>query len=445
MAALRVPWGLAPNWEADSAAAAPIIDNISKKHAKVSRGNAGLALWAPLLALQAKRMAVEAAGTLWTALTNARRLKEKGKKGKKGKKDEKKRNERKQSGKEKLNAGTSQPTAVKPAKKSAPKPIRTFSAKSIDESLIATLKSEGSLELFDENGDSLFCCNIEPDVAQDARKIEFSPTAYELHIFLDDDEEGCLVFDLAKRELRELNPHPYDSINEIKRMPVTRQLYFKDTHQSMQEVRALSVIKQDGNIAVVTEKTIFHPQGGGQPSDVGVMTGESGTVFRVTKVVRDRDTKVILHWGSFSGGDVFETGERLTQRIEMKSRLLHARLHSAGHLIDVAMDEIGVKLKPSKGYHFPSGPYVEYIGRIDAKEKQSVIEKLQKSVEVLIAKDIKTVVTEKESKRFVMVGSETIGCPCGGTHVKSSGEILKLTIVKLKNVKKNTRVSYRLV
>ena len=43
-------------------------------------------------------------------------------------------------------------------------------------------------------------------------------------------------------------------------------------------------------------------------------------------------------------------------------RALGTRLHSAGHLLDSALKNIGalqrLNLTPSKGYHFPAGPYV---------------------------------------------------------------------------------------
>lgn len=46
-------------------------------------------------------------------------------------------------------------------------------------------------------------------------------------------------------------------------------------------------------------------------------------------------------------------------------RRLHARLHSAGHAIDVAVAQAGHShLKATKGYHFADGPYVEYEGAV---------------------------------------------------------------------------------
>jgi Ser-tRNA(Ala) deacylase AlaX len=55
----------------------------------------------------------------------------------------------------------------------------------------------------------------------------------------------------------------------------------------------------------------------------------------------------------------------VTQIDENERRML-ARVHSAGHLLDIAMMRAGrTDLKPSKGYHFSSSAYVEYLGKID--------------------------------------------------------------------------------
>lgn len=66
--------------------------------------------------------------------------------------------------------------------------------------------------------------------------------------------------------------------------------------------------------------------------------------------------------------DIFPTCPTHTQ-IDEARRRLHARLHSAGHALDVAMARIGLGgecLKPTKGYHFADGPYVEYEGEYAA-------------------------------------------------------------------------------
>ena len=67
-------------------------------------------------------------------------------------------------------------------------------------------------------------------------------------------------------------------------------------------------------------------------------------------------------------------------------RMTHARIHSAGHLLDVAMRRAGKKeMRPHKGYHFEKGSYVEYEGVVPAEERQKLIEELNKHCDDLIS------------------------------------------------------------
>jgi hypothetical protein len=53
---------------------------------------------------------------------------------------------------------------------------------------------------------------------------------------------------------------------------------------------------------------------------------------------------------------------------------IHARMHnSAGHLLDNAVSAVGIlgQLVPTKGYHFPDNPYVEYEGTLVCKTVSS--------------------------------------------------------------------------
>ena len=45
-----------------------------------------------------------------------------------------------------------------------------------------------------------------------------------------------------------------------------------------------------------------------------------------------------------------------------EKRRLYARLHSAGHMLDIVVKNLKLGWIPGKGYHFPDGPYVEYNG-----------------------------------------------------------------------------------
>ena len=73
-------------------------------------------------------------------------------------------------------------------------------------------------------------------------------------------------------------------------------------------------------------------------------------------------------------------------------RRLHARLHSAGHAIDVAVTRSGYAeyLKPTKGYHFAEGPYVEYQGMLPADKTASFVDDLNHQLQILVEEGIDT-------------------------------------------------------
>ena len=226
--------------------------------------------------------------------------------------------------------------------------------------------------------------------------------------------------------------------------------------------------------SVVTAATVFHPQGGGQPADVGRIISDSGQAFLVDSV-RSGEGGVIHHYGTFvaagssssSTCPPFHVGQAgVTLEIDAASRRLHARLHSAGHALDVAVLQLGLQLRPTKGYHFQDAPYVEYLGKLppEAGTADEVTMALTEKMKTLIEADIASEVqltskvdaaklllggeedvahfAEEAQVRLVSVGGNV--CPCGGTHVKSTGELGVVEVTKIKTKKNVTRISYRL-
>ncbi len=98
--------------------------------------------------------------------------------------------------------------------------------------------------------------------------------------------------------------------------------------------------------------TIFYPQGGGQPYDQGVIESAKGKFL--VEEVRFVDG-IVKHIGMFERGS-FEKGDEVTCHVDKARRDLHSRLHSAGHIVDMGMTELGLGWIPGKGYHFPDGP-----------------------------------------------------------------------------------------
>ncbi|KAK6146174.1 hypothetical protein DH2020_020043 [Rehmannia glutinosa] len=203
---------------------------------------------------------------------------------------------------------------------------------------------------------------------------------------------------------------------------------------------------------------------GGQPSDKGYI---SNPQFKfIVEDVRSKD-KIVYHYGHFENSlDVsIEKGAQVSLSVDEDRRRLNSRLHSAGHLLDICVRNVGwVHLEPTKGHHFPDGPFVEYKGVVPQNELQSKQKELELEASSLISKGGKVSVSilpyDKASElcggslpdyipkdstpRIVQLG-ENPGCPCGGTHVSDINEILSLKVSQIRTRKGLTKVFYSVV
>ncbi|XP_010259635.1 PREDICTED: uncharacterized protein LOC104598985 isoform X3 [Nelumbo nucifera] len=172
----------------------------------------------------------------------------------------------------------------------------------------------------------------------------------------------------------------------------TKLAYYDDMWKLQCRAALLSSVEgDDGRRALILDSTIFHPQGGGQPSDTGFIT-DAGSNFKfVVEDVRLKDG-LVFHYGSFenSTGDCspeLEEGREVCLHVDEPRRNLNSRLHSAGHLLDICMQNVGLgHLEPGKGYHFPDGPFVEYKGAIPQSEQQDKQKELEIEANLLISK-----------------------------------------------------------
>jgi Ser-tRNA(Ala) deacylase AlaX len=227
---------------------------------------------------------------------------------------------------------------------------------------------------------------------------------------------------------------------------------------------------KDDDHVVVTEQTIFHPQGGGQPSDVGKMEDASGSRFNVASARMSATTDgEVLHFGSFSdGSQAFKPGDTITQTIDSEARLLFSRYHTAGHVLGSAVRHLLEKevanFDELKASHFPDSAACEFQGSIEGKWKDDIQKRLDEYIEKDMPvgiewwdeEDFKTnglerltpdrkamSMTNHEKFRVVrIVGAEVY--PCGGTHVDSTKLCGQTNVKKISRSKGNSRVSYTL-
>ncbi|MGR3759211.1 alanyl-tRNA editing protein [Roseobacteraceae bacterium NS-SX3] len=206
---------------------------------------------------------------------------------------------------------------------------------------------------------------------------------------------------------------------------------------------------------VILDQSLFYPTGGGQPGDSGTLSWEDGKC-RIATSVKDREDAIVLFPAE---GEVLPpAGAEVTQELDWQRRYAHMRMHTALHLLSVVVpfDVTGGSIGAEKSrldFNMPEAP----------KDKQALEERLQ----ALIDRDLEVseqwisdaeldanpqlVKTMSVSPprgtgqvRLVRIGTaeEQVDLqPCGGTHVKRTGEIGRIRLGKVeKKGKQNRRI-----
>lgn len=219
--------------------------------------------------------------------------------------------------------------------------------------------------------------------------------------------------------------------------------------------------------AVCTKETVFHPQGGGQPSDEGEMTSEDGSVkFTVTAVRMDVvNNGQVLHVGHFTTPSTFAPGTKVQQSLDVEKRLLYSRLHTAGHVLGSAVRHLCepeiAGFDELKASHFPGSASCEFQGLIEGKWKEAFQSRVDEYVERDMPVEIEFWTEEQfrengmerliPDRSFLAPGEDKFRVvrirgaevyPCGGTHVKGTKGCGKTTVKKIARSKGISRVSY---
>ncbi|KAI8323165.1 ThrRS/AlaRS common domain-containing protein [Martensiomyces pterosporus] len=194
--------------------------------------------------------------------------------------------------------------------------------------------------------------------------------------------------------------------------------------------------------AVVLDETLFYPQGGGQPTDVGQLTSGTGATFSVQHVIMYQGQ--VYHLGLFTSGS-FSAGDSVDLHVDQQTRLQNARCHSGGHVIFSIVKGTQWPMVEKKGHHFADGAYVEFKGVMPEDEDK---EAFQKRVDHVVQADlpVRAYTLQDGELRYVRVG-DFVQNPCGGTHVRSTGEIGRIVIKKIARRKGQdmTKISYSVV
>lgn len=237
----------------------------------------------------------------------------------------------------------------------------------------------------------------------------------------------------------------------------THLAYFDDTYKFDDNAIILSSDKDEIGYYVVLNQTIYYPQGGGQPSDQGTIIVGDITIS-ITKV-KSTDNEV-RHYTLQDCSDL--VGKQCRSLINRELRLMHAKLHTAGHLISNVIENLYPSWNAFKGHHFPDQCYVEFglksgaavdvsielvgaeIAGMIEKDHLISMEEVSGSKLQALCPDVPYKIPSDQAMRIARIGNFPFQ-PCGGTHVKSLKELQGLEITKYKMKNNLLKIYYQIV
>lgn len=233
---------------------------------------------------------------------------------------------------------------------------------------------------------------------------------------------------------------------------MTKQLFIDDAYLRDAPGEVFAVTDEGG---IVLDQTIFYATGGGQPGDSGTLSWDGGTIDIATTVKGEGGTIILV---PAEPNPLPPIGAHVTQSLDWERRHRHMRVHTALHLLSVVipLPVTGGSIGVDKGrldFDMPEAPG-------DKDELQKTLNALidcdfEVSTEWITDADldanpglVKTMSVAPPRGaghvRLVRIGEGENTAdlqPCGGTHVRFTGEIGLVRLGKVeKKGKQNRRV-----
>ncbi|MFN2218981.1 MAG: alanyl-tRNA editing protein, partial [Anaerolineae bacterium] len=215
---------------------------------------------------------------------------------------------------------------------------------------------------------------------------------------------------------------------------MTDRLYYDDPYLTRFPARVVESLEWEGQPAVVLDRTAFYPTGGGQPTDVGVLREGASTdsvdaVPVIEVVERPEDGEVVHVLARQLDAREVKGEVDWTRRFDLMQQ------HTGQHILSaVALEALGAN---TVGFHLSDEYATVDLDRAPLTVKDlSEVEDLANSIVFENRQAIARFVPDEEvpslplRKALVHEGPVRVveipglDCSaCGGTHVRSTGEV----------------------
>lgn len=231
---------------------------------------------------------------------------------------------------------------------------------------------------------------------------------------------------------------------------MTELLFRADAYLAEAAARVVAVTP----LGVVLDRTVFYAAAGGQPGDTGMLRCADGTALVVIDTVKGENGSILHRLAE--GSALPEPGEEVVAAIDWPRRHRLMRRHTALHLLCALIPGAAVTggaIGDAKGrldFDLPAAPdravLDEGLARLIA-ENHPVREHWISEDALDANPQLVRTLSVKPPRGSGRVRLMRIGAgdppvdlqPCGGTHVRTTGEIGRVSIAKVENKGRQNR------
>ena len=224
---------------------------------------------------------------------------------------------------------------------------------------------------------------------------------------------------------------------------MTEKLYYKDGSLKSVDAEVIG-IKKNG---IILDKTIFYPEGGGQPGD----TGYFGT-YEITDTIKD-DDGTPLH---IIKGDLPSVGDKAVLTLSWNHRYQYMTEHSAQHLVSALLHSIydigTVAVHQGDGFFTIETD----ASSIDKEKLLDIEDKANEAIREGHGIEQKSLSREEalnlHMRRTIKVDDDTVlvvfiegldAVACGGVHLRNTSEIKEIVYIGYEIIRGHVRTIWR--
>ena len=239
----------------------------------------------------------------------------------------------------------------------------------------------------------------------------------------------------------------------------TKRIYREDQYASSNIAKVTSVRCKDGRDVITTDESVFYPEGGGQPSDIGTVS-LGGKLYEVLHASDESIESDVWHETDAPEG-TFHEGDEIELAIDWDFRFRNMQRHLGEHMLSGTMDTLfdGV----NKGFHIGEDYVsidIDLEGRMLTEDELDLAERTVNEAiwadlpvttewfdtyEESLVRPVRKQVPHDGRVSVVSVGDleDPYDCiACCGVHPSSSSEVGLLAIYKCESNKGMNRIFF---